>query len=198
MSRFAAVVYGTLVYMLFLFTFLYAIAFVGNVGIAPKTIDSGTVGPWLTAMLVNAGLLGVFAVQHSVMARPAFKRWWTKIVPRSIERSTFVLFESLALLAIYAFWQPMPMTVWHVADPFVATAIDGVFWLGFAIVLVSTFLISHFELFGVRQVLARFMNRSLPEPTFRTPMFYRYVRHPIYLGFVLAFWAAPHKTAGQL
>ena len=198
MSRFIAVVYGALVYVLFLFTFLYAIAFVGNFGIAPKTIDSGAVGPWLTAMLVNAGLLGVFAVQHSVMARPAFKRWWTKIVPRSVERSTFVLFASLALLALYAFWRPMPTTIWHVADPAVAIAIDAVFWLGFAIVLVSTFLISHFELFGVRQVLARFMNRALPEPTFRTPMFYRHVRHPIYLGFVLAFWAAPHMTAGHL
>jgi len=198
MSRFVAVLYGALVYVFFLATFLYAIAFVGNLDIVPKSIDSGPVGPWPTALLINAGLLGLFAVQHSVMARPGFKRWWTRLVPRSVERSTYVLFASAALATMYVFWQPIPATIWNVTDTFAAIAIDTVFWLGFGLVLVSTFLISHFELFGVRQVIARFMNRSIPETKFHTPLFYRYVRHPIYLGFVLAFWAAPHMTMGHL
>jgi len=198
MSRFIAVLYGSLVYVFFLATFLYAIAFVGNFGIVPKTIDSGEAGPWSTALLIDAGLLSLFAVQHSVMARPAFKRWWTRFVPRSVERSTYVLFASLALAAMYVYWRPMTATIWNVTDTFAAIAISTVFWLGFGLVLVSTFLISHFELFGVRQVIARFLNQSIPEAQFRTPMFYRYVRHPIYLGFVLAFWAAPHMTLGHL
>jgi protein-S-isoprenylcysteine O-methyltransferase Ste14 len=198
MSRVFAVLYGTVVYVLFLGTFLYAIGFVGNFGVVPKTIDSGPEGPWTIAVLINAGLLGLFAIQHSVMARPGFKRWWTRIVPKSVERSTYVLFASLALLLMYWQWRPITAPVWSVSDPTMAIVIDAVFWLGFALVLVSTFLISHFELFGLHQVVARFMNRSMPEQKFNTPLFYRYVRHPIYLGFILAFWAAPKMTAGHL
>jgi methanethiol S-methyltransferase len=198
MSRIFAVLYGAVVYVLFLGTFLYAIAFVGNLGIAPKTIDSGPLGPWPMAVLINACLLGLFAVQHSVMARPGFKRWWTKIVPRTVERSTYVLFASLALLLMYWQWRAMPAPIWTVTDSAGVIALNVVFGLGFALVLVSTFLISHFELFGLHQVYARFMNRTLPEPKFHTPLFYRYVRHPIYLGFILAFWATPTMTAGHL
>jgi protein-S-isoprenylcysteine O-methyltransferase Ste14 len=198
MSRVLAVVYGALVYVLFLGTFLYAIGFVGNLPGLPKTIDSGPVTPWLSAVLVNAALLGLFAVQHSVMARPGFKRWWTRIVPRSVERSTYVLFASLALLLMYWQWRAIPTPVWSITDSVGVIALQAVFWSGFAIVLISTFLISHFELFGLYQVIARFRNREMPAATFHTPLFYRYVRHPIYLGFILAFWATPTMTAGHL
>jgi protein-S-isoprenylcysteine O-methyltransferase Ste14 len=198
MSRLLALLYGTLVYVLFLGTFLYAIGFVGNFGFMPKTIDSGAVGPWPMAVLINAGLLGLFAIQHSVMARPGFKRWWTRIVPKSVERSTYVLFASLALLLMYWQWRPITAPIWTLTDSAAVTAVNVVFGLGFAIVLISTFLISHFELFGMHQVVARFMNRAMPEAKFHTPGFYRYVRHPIYLGFILAFWATPTMTAGHL
>jgi protein-S-isoprenylcysteine O-methyltransferase Ste14 len=198
MTRVFAVLYGTVVYVLFLATFLYAIAFVGNLPLAPKTIDSGMTGPWAVALLINAALLGLFAVQHSVMARPGFKRWWTRIVPRSVERSTYVLFASLALILMYWQWRAIPAPIWTVTDTAAVIAIDAVFWLGFALVLVSTFLISHFELFGLHQVFARLLNRTMPEAKFHTPLFYRYVRHPIYLGFILAFWATPRMTAGHL
>lgn len=198
MSRVFALLYGAFVYVLFLGTFLYAIAFVGNFGIAPKTIDSGVPGSLSMALLVNAGLLGLFAVQHSVMARPGFKRWWTRLVPKSVERSTYVLFASLALLLMYWQWQPLPAPIWTVTDPLGAIALQGVFWAGFGIVLISTFLISHFELFGLYQVVARFLNRQIPESKFHTPGFYKYVRHPIYLGFILAFWGTPTMTLGHL
>jgi protein-S-isoprenylcysteine O-methyltransferase Ste14 len=197
MSRLLALLYGTLAYVLFLGTFLYAIGFVGNFGFMPKTIDSGSVGAWPLAVMINAALLGLFAVQHSVMARPGFKRWWTRIVPKSVERSTYVLFASLALLLMYWQWRPITTPIWTMTDG-AAVAMNVVFWLGFGIVLISTFLISHFELFGMHQVVARFLNRTLPEPKFHTPGFYRYVRHPIYLGFILAFWATPTMTAGHL
>lgn len=198
MSRVLAVLYGAAVYVLFLGTFLYAIAFVGNLDLAPKTIDSGPVGSWPIAVLINAGLLGLFAVQHSVMARPGFKRWWTRFVPRSVERSTYVLFASLALLMMYWQWRALPSVIWEATDPVAVIAIQAVFWLGFGLVLVSTFLISHFELFGLYQVIQRFRNREMPTAKFHTPLFYRYIRHPIYLGFILAFWAAPTMTAGHL
>jgi protein-S-isoprenylcysteine O-methyltransferase Ste14 len=198
MSRLFALLYGALVYVLFLGTFLYAIAFVGNLSLVPKTIDSGVGGPWTVALLVNAGLLGLFAIQHSVMARPAFKRWWTRFVPKSVERSTYVLFASLALLLMYWQWRPLPAPVWTVSDPLASVALQGVFWAGFGIVLISTFLISHFELFGLYQVIARYLNRTSPETRFHTPGFYRYVRHPIYVGFILAFWGTPTMTVGHL
>jgi methanethiol S-methyltransferase len=197
MGGIASVLYGGLIYLVFLPTFLYAIAFVGNLPV-PKTIDSGEPGPAATALLVNTLLLGLFAIQHSVMARPAFKRWWTRLVPEPVERTTYVLFTSLALLLLYGQWQPMPAVVWSVTSPAGAALLHAIFWVGWALVLISTFLINHFELFGLRQVYAGLRGRTLPAPQFRTPSLYKQVRHPIYLGFLLAFWATPTMSVGHL
>jgi protein-S-isoprenylcysteine O-methyltransferase Ste14 len=189
--------YGIATYLIFLATFLYAIGFVGNL-VVPKAIDTGSAVPLTEALSVNLLLLGLFAVQHSVMARPAFKRWWTRIVPQPVERSTYVLFASAALLLLYWQWRPIPELVWNVEDVSGVQVLNTIFWLGWLLLLVSTFLINHFELFGLRQVFGRLLNRSLPTPTFKTPLVYRYVRHPIYLGFLLAFWATPVMTVGHL
>jgi len=185
------------VYAFFFGTFLYAIGFVGNVFV-PKTIDSGTEGDLLSSVLIDAILLGAFAIQHSVMARPGFKRWWTRIVPKSVERSTYVLFASLLLALICYQWRPLTATVWTVTDPIGVAILTTLFWVGWAVLLISTFLINHFELFGLRQVLARFSDKSIPETTFRTPLFYRHIRHPLYLGFVISFWSAAHMSLGHL
>ena len=197
MAGLAAVFFGALVYALFLGTFLYAIGFVGNL-VVPRTIDGPQQVGTLHALGVNLALLSVFAVQHSVMARQGFKRWWTKRVAPAVERSTYVLFATLALGGLCWHWQPIEGTVWKLEQPAVLWALQLVFWAGWGILLAATFLINHFELFGLRQVWARLTGRPVPEPVFRTPGLYKHVRHPIYLGFVLAFWATPHMTWGHL
>jgi len=197
MSRFLGMIYGVAAYLIFLVTFLYAIGFVSDI-LVPKSINSGTPEPLIEALIVNILLLGVFAVQHSVMARPAFKRWWTRLVPPSVERSTYVVFASAALLLLYWQWRPIPDPIWTVQDPLGVGVLSGIFWFGWLLLLYSTFLINHFELFGLRQVIGRLLHWEQPKPEFRTPSVYRRVRHPIYLGFLLAFWAVPTMTAGHL
>jgi protein-S-isoprenylcysteine O-methyltransferase Ste14 len=192
----AALIYGGLCYILFLLSFLYAIGFVGDIGV-PKTIDSGAAGSIAQALVVDLILLGLFAIQHSVMARPAFKKWWTQYVPNSVERSTYVLLSSLVLTLLYWQWQPLPAVVWSVASLVGAGVLVALFWLGWAVVLISTFLISHFNLFGLQQVYANWRGVKPQSSEFRTPLFYRFVRHPIYFGFLLAFWATPVITAGH-
>ena len=190
--------YGALVYAFFLATFCYAIAFVANLWV-PKTIDSGAAPGLAEALVVNTALLAIFALQHSIMARRSFKRWWTGIVSPAVERSSFVLASSLALALLLWQWRPIPEPViWRVENALGVQLLWGLFWLGWAILLLATFLINHFELFGLRQVFARLTGREIPEAEFKTPFLYRYVRHPIYLGFLLGFWAAPVMSAGHL
>lgn len=193
---FVGLVYGIVCYVVFLASFLYAICFVGNL-VGPKTIDSGVAGPFGQALLVNAALLGLFAVQHSVMARQGFKRAWTKIVPRSVERSTYVLISSLLLILLYAYWQPMPGTVWKLEGA-AATIAALLFWIGWGTVLVSTFLINHFDLFGLRQVWLLARGRAYEPLQFQKRGLYHSVRHPIMLGFMIAFWSTSHMTQGHL
>ena len=197
MTKMLAFAYGAVSYLIFLGTFLYAIGFVGNL-VVPKSIDSGAGGAFWPSVLVNVGLLGLFGVQHSVMARPAFKRWWTRIVPESVERSTYVLFSSLALVLLFWLWRPLPDVVWAIDGTFGRAVAWSLFGLGWALVLVSTFMISHSHLFGLKQVAERLKGRRISDPTFQTPGLYRHVRHPIMLGFFIAFWATPTMTVGHL
>jgi methanethiol S-methyltransferase len=191
--------YGLVVYLFFVATFLYAVGFSGNI-VVPKSIDTGGAAvPLAEALAVDLLLLGLFAAQHSVMARRSFKRWWTRIVPPVAERSTYVLAATLALALLLWQWRPIGTpAVWRIESDIGAQIVWGIFWLGWAVLLLSTFLIDHFELVGLRQVFARVAGRTPPEQEFRTPLFYRYVRHPLYLGFLLGFWATPVMTAGHL
>ena len=189
--------YGVLCYALFFATFLYAIGFIGGFGV-PVTIDGEPQAPLGQALLINTLLLGIFAVQHSVMARPAFKRWWTRIVPEPAERSTYVLFSSLLLIALFAWWQPMGGVIWSVQDPLGQALLYGIFALGWITVLVATFLINHFDLFGLRQVWLHFRGQPYTPLPFRTPSLYRLVRHPLYVGWLVVFWATPTMTVAHL
>jgi protein-S-isoprenylcysteine O-methyltransferase Ste14 len=197
MNKIAAFAYGIICYVIFLGTFNYTIGFIGNIFV-PKSIDSSPVGPLGQALLVNALLLGVFAIQHSVMARPGFKRWWTRFVPQPVERSTYVLFSCLALILLFAYWQPIGGVIWNVQDPVGQAVLYGLCVLGWGIVLVATFLIDHFDLFGLHQVWLYLRGKEDHALAFVTPGLYRLVRHPIYVGFIFAIWATPIMTAAHL
>jgi methanethiol S-methyltransferase len=196
-TRTVAFAYGVISYAIFFVAFLYAIGFVSGL-MVPKTIDSGPLVSNSEAIVVDLLLMSLFAIQHSVMARPQFKQWWTKFVPKSVERSTYVLLASLALLLLFWQWRPMTSVVWEATDPMVRTAILGFSMVGWLIVLSSTFLINHFELFGLHQVANNLTGRPMPAPHFRTPLYYKFVRHPIYLGFIIAFWSAATMSIGHL
>ena len=196
LARTLTLAYGLLAYAAFLGVFLYAMGFVGN-WLVPKSIDSGTPGALLPSLLINTALLSVFVVQHTVMARPAFKRWWTRIIPPAIERSTFVLAASASLALAFWLWRPLPTVLWSVEGP-AAWALTALSLSGYGIVLYASFLINHFDLFGLRQVWLRFTGRRYAPVGFRLASLYRLVRHPLMLGFLIAFWATPTMTVGHL
>jgi len=197
MLKFVAFLYGLVAYFTFFATILYAIGFVSGLAV-PKTIDTGPDSSATEALVVNLLLMSLFAVQHSVMARKQFKQWWTQYVPKPVERSTYVLLASLTLVLLFWQWRPMPAIVWRIDEPDIAVTIATLSLVGWVIVFTSTFLINHFELFGLHQVANNLTGREMPTPRFRTPLYYKFVRHPIYLGFIIAFWAAPAMTVGHL
>jgi protein-S-isoprenylcysteine O-methyltransferase Ste14 len=197
MSRLLVFVYGVISYALFFVTYLYAVGFVGNVFV-PKSLDSAPTAPFGTALAINLGLLGLFAIQHSVMARPAFKRWLLRLVPQAAERSTYVLASSLALILLFWQWSPLGGVIWDVQDPAARAVLYGLFGFGFLLVLITTFLINHFDLFGLRQVWLHLIGRGYTSLNFVTPGPYRLIRHPLYLGWLFAFWATPTMTVTHL
>lgn len=196
-ARFAAFLYGLICYAIFFVTFLYACGFVGNF-VVPRSIDAVPTIPWGHALLVDAALLGVFGIQHSVMARKGFKTWWTQFVPQPIERSTYVLFSSLCLIALFYFWQPIGGVVWNVTNPTGVAILYALFAFGWLLVLVTTFLINHFDLFGLRQVWLYLRGKEYTQLKFVTPGPYKYVRHPLYVGWLFAFWSTPTMTVTHL
>jgi protein-S-isoprenylcysteine O-methyltransferase Ste14 len=196
-KRVTVFTYGVVSYLVFFAWFLYAIGFIGNI-LVPKSIDSAPTVPFWTAVLTNSLLLGIFAVQHSVMARPAFKRWITRFIPREAERSTYTLTASLLLIALFVWWQPMGGVIWNVTDPVGQAVLYGLYGFGWALVLVATFLINHFDLFGLRQVWLHLVGKPYTPLRFKTPGPYRLVRHPLYVGWLFVFWATPTMTAAHL
>ena len=197
MNRTIAFMYGVVVYLIGLVATLYTVGFVGNM-VVPKTIDSGEPGQFGPALLIDTLLLGLFGIQHSLMARPGFKQWWTGLVPQPVERSTYVLFTSLALGLIFWGWQPITSVVWTVESPPGRALLWSLYFIGWAIVFWTTFLINHFDLFGLRQVYFFLREQKYTYPGFVTPLFYKLVRHPLMLGFLIAFWVTPHMTVGHL
>jgi protein-S-isoprenylcysteine O-methyltransferase Ste14 len=201
MSRTATLVFAILAYAVFFATFLYLIVFVGDMAFASRTVDVGPPVPVPQAVVIDIALIALFGLQHSLMARQGFKRWWTRIVPPPAERSVYVLAASIALMILFLWWRPIDALVWSV-NPITHPAINGLiwaaFWVGWLTVLLSTFLINHFELFGLQQAWFNMRKRDAEPPRFRQPLLYKWVRHPLYLGFFLAFWAAPEMTAGHL
>jgi methanethiol S-methyltransferase len=196
-KRVTVFAYGVVSYTLFVLAYLYAIGFMGNVFV-PRSLDSAIRAPFWQALLIDTLLLAAFAVQHSVMARPGFKRVLTRFIPEAAERSTYVLCSSLALIALFAFWQPIGGIIWNLADPTARTAVNALSQFGFGLVLISTFLINHFDLFGLRQVSLYLAGKRYTPLEFRTPLFYKYVRHPLYVGWLIAFWATPTMTGAHL
>lgn len=199
-SRLLILLYAIVSYVIFTISFLYALGFVGNY-VVPKSIDMsigvGSSANWGEAIVVNLLLMSLFAIQHSVMARPAFKRWWAKFLPLACQRSTYVLLSSLILLLLFWQWRPIPAPIWQTSG-IAAWALIGVHWLGWLIAFASTHMIDHFDLFGLRQAFAAFRGSEIPRQSFRTPLLYKIVRHPLMLGFLLAFWATPEMTVGHL
>lgn len=197
MHRLLAFIYGVVAYILFLVAFLYAIGFVENL-VVPKSIDTGAHESTANALLINVSLLGLFAVQHSVMARPWFKAWWTRFIPKPIERSTYVLIASLILLLLFWQWRPMPQSLWHIEHAGIRAVLRAISLFGWLIVLYGSFLIDHFDLFGLRQVTLYLRGKPYTHPPFATPWLYRMVRNPLMLGFLIAFWVTPEMTYGHL
>jgi protein-S-isoprenylcysteine O-methyltransferase Ste14 len=198
MSRFArstAFAYGAACYALFFVTFLYLIGWITGL-VVPRTVDSGVPGPALASLAIDAALIALFGLQHSVMARPSFKRWLTRFVPQPVERATYVLASTLVFIATFAFWQPLPAAIWR-AEGTLALALQAGALFGFGIVLYTTFLIDHFDLFGLRQVFLAWRGRGYTEKRFVTPQLYRFIRHPLYVGWMIAFWSAPVMTVGH-
>ena len=198
MSRAINLLFAIVAYAIFFATFLYLICFVGNIPLVPQTVDVGTQAPVVTAVIIDLALIALFGVQHSVMARQGFKRWWTTMIPRPAERSVYVLMAIAALIVLMALWRPIDAIVWSVTAPMASNLIQAVFWAGWATVLLSTFLINHFELFGLQQAWLNMQGREAEPHKFHQPLLYKWVRHPLYLGFFLAFWSTPHMSYGHL
>jgi protein-S-isoprenylcysteine O-methyltransferase Ste14 len=197
MGRIAAFIYGTVTYAVMFITFLYLFGFLANV-LVPKGVDDGTAGPFALALLINLGLIVVFGIQHSVMARPGFKKWWTRIVPEPIERSTYVLISTLLFILLFWAWQPMTAVIWDVQSAWAQNTIWGIFLAGIVLLFASTFVINHFDLFGLRQIWLNLTQKPYIYLKFKVTWFYKFVRHPLYVGWIMIFWATPHMTFGHL
>jgi len=198
MSRAATLVFAIVAYAIFFATFLYLVVFVGDFAFASRTVDAGPTAPLAVAVVIDLLLIALFGLQHSVMARQGFKSWWTRFIPRAAERSVYVLAASIMLMILFLGWRPIPTVAWNVSNPVASGIVWLLFWLGWFTVLLSTFLINHFELFGLHQAWLNMRGQEAEAPKFRQPLLYKWVRHPLYLGFFLAFWATPEMTAGHL